>query len=139
MAPAGDPSAGAGLFTDRDYQAVNDFYASRPELAPTPTRRLDHLARALGLGQLVAKDETARFGLNAFKLLGARFAVETLIARGVIRPGATLACASEGNHGRAVARAARDAGCAARVYMAADAAEARASAIAREGAEVVRV
>jgi len=87
----------------------------------------------------VAKDETARFGLNAFKLLGGLFAIETLIAEGAIRPGDTLVCASEGNHGRAVARAARGAGCRSRVYMAGDAAAARVEAIAGEGAEVVRV
>lgn len=115
------------------------FFASRPDLAPTPTRRLDALAAELGLGAVLAKDETARFGLNAFKLLGARFTLDRLLAAGRLRPGATLACASEGNHGRAVARAARDAGCAARVYMAADAAQARVDAIAGEGAEVVRV
>lgn len=132
-------SAARGLFTRAEYQSVGDFFAARPALTPTPSRRLDALAREIGLGSLIAKDETARFGLNAFKLLGARFAVESLIARGTIRPGATLTCASEGNHGRAVARAARDAGCSARVYMAADAAEARAAAIAQEGAEVIRV
>ncbi len=115
------------------------FFASRPDLAPTPTRRLDALAAELGLGAVLAKDETARFGLNAFKLLGARFTLDRLLAAGRLRPGATLACASEGNHGRAVARAAREAGCAARVYMAADAAQARVDAIAGEGAEVVRV
>ncbi len=54
-------------------------------------------------------------------------------------PGAMVVCASEGNHGRAVARAAREAGCSARVYMARDASPARAAAIADEGAEVVRV
>ena len=86
-----------------------------------------------------AKDETARFGLNAFKLLGGLFAIETLIAEGAIRPGDTLVCASEGNHGRAVARAAREAGCRSRVYMAGDAAAARVAAIAGEGAEVARV
>ena len=139
MPPVGDRSAAQGLFTNAEYQSVREFFAARPELAPTPTRRLDALAWEVGLGQLLAKDETARFGLNAFKLLGARFAVEHLIARGVVGAGATLTCASEGNHGRAVARAARDAGCSARVYMAADAAEARAAAIAQEGADVIRV
>ena len=87
----------------------------------------------------MAKDETERFGLNAFKLLGARFAIETLLHDGSIRKGGTLVCASEGNHGRAVARAARDAGCACRVYMAHDAAPSRVAAIAGEGAEVIRV
>jgi len=115
------------------------FFASRPDLSPTPTRQLDALAGELGLGAVLAKDESTRFGLNAFKLLGARFTLDRLLAAGRLRPGATLACASEGNHGRAVARAARDAGCAARVYMAADAAQARVEAIAAEGAEVVRI
>jgi diaminopropionate ammonia-lyase len=96
------------------------FFARHPELAPTPVRRLSALARELHIGTLLAKDESARFGLNAFKLLGARFAVDTLIQDGDVRPGAMLVCASEGNHGRAVARAARDAGCGCRVYMAHD-------------------
>jgi diaminopropionate ammonia-lyase len=115
------------------------FFAARPQLTPTPARALPGLAATLDLANLVAKDESGRFGLNAFKLLGARFAIETLLAEGGLRRGATVACASEGNHGRAVARAAREAGCAARVYMAHDAAPARAAAIAGEGAEVIRV
>jgi diaminopropionate ammonia-lyase len=115
------------------------FFAARPELGPTPLRNLPSLARELGIGTLLAKDESGRFGLNAFKLLGARFAIETLIADGDVRPGAMLVCASEGNHGRAVARAARDAGCAARVYMAHDVSPARVDAIAGEGADVVKV
>ena len=115
------------------------FFEARPHLTPTPTRALPALAHKLGLAGLFAKDESGRFGLNAFKLLGARFAIETLRAKGELLPDATVVCASEGNHGRAVARAAREAGCAARVYMAHDAAQARADAIAGEGAEVIRV
>jgi len=115
------------------------FFNARPELAPTPLRELPALARHLGIGRLFAKDESSRFGLNAFKLLGARFAIQTLIDKGDIRPGAVLVCASEGNHGRAVARAAREAGCTARVYMASDAAPARVNAIAGEGAKVIKV
>jgi diaminopropionate ammonia-lyase family len=115
------------------------FFAARPHLSPTPAQPLPALARALGLATLVAKDESTRFGLNAFKLLGARFAIETLVAEGALRAGDTVVCASEGNHGRAVARAAREAGCSARVYMAHDAAPSRSDAIAGEGAEVIRV
>src|SRR5688572_8488894 len=115
------------------------FFAARPDLRPTPLRELPALARHLGIGRLMAKDETGRFGLNAFKLLGARFAIETLLQEGKVRRGTTLVCASEGNHGRAVARAARDAGCACRVYMAHDAAPSRVAAIAGEGAEVITV
>jgi diaminopropionate ammonia-lyase len=115
------------------------FFEASPLLAATPTTPLPALAGNLGLGALSAKDESARFGLNAFKLLGARFAIETLVADGQVRPGGMVVCASEGNHGRAVARAARDAGCASRVYMAHDVAQARVDAITGEGAEVVRV
>ena len=115
------------------------FFSARPELTPTPLRDLPALARHIGIGRLLAKDESGRFGLNAFKLLGARFAVETLLQDGTIRRGATLVCASEGNHGRAVARAARDAGCACRVYMAHDVAAARVDAITGEGAAVIKV
>ena len=118
---------------------MHAFFDARPELAPTPLVELPALARRVGIGRLFAKDESGRFGLNAFKLLGARFAIQTLMDEGDIRPGAMLVCASEGNHGRAVARAARDAGCTARVYMAHDAAPARVDAIAGEAAKVITV
>ncbi|MGE0042565.1 MAG: diaminopropionate ammonia-lyase [Vicinamibacterales bacterium] len=136
-APSRGPSP--GLFSDADYARQRAFFDARPDLRPTPLRRLPGLARLLGLRAIWAKDETGRFGLTAFKAAGARFAVETLLEEGAIAPGATLACASEGNHGRAVARAAREAGCACRVYMAATAAAARVAAIEDEGATVVRV
>ena len=115
------------------------FFDARRFSPPRRRLPLPALAADLGLGTLSAKDESARFGLNAFKLLGARFAIETLVAEGQLRAGGTVVCASEGNHGRAVARAARDAGCASRVYMARDVAQSRVDAIAGEGAEVVRV
>lgn len=115
------------------------FFAARPDLTATPLTGLEALAGKVGVGSIAAKDESGRFGLNAFKLLGARFAIETLIADGAVRKGDTLVCASEGNHGRAVARAARDAGCASRVYMAHDVAQSRIDAIGGEGATVVRV
>jgi diaminopropionate ammonia-lyase len=115
------------------------FFAARPQLSPTPLRELPALADQLVIGRLAVKDESGRFGLNAFKLLGARFAIETLLQEGIISRGATLVCASEGNHGRAVARAARDSGCDCRVYMAHDVAASRVAAIAGEGATVIAV
>ena len=145
-APATSPR---GLFSADEYSSVEQFFAGQqarlPEpsrnstLSPTPLTSLPGLARQLGLGTLLAKDETARFGLNAFKLLGARFAIESLMRDGSIRTGDTLVCASEGNHGRAVAHTARSIGCGARVYLSASVAQARADAIASEGAIVVRV
>ncbi|MGE3886926.1 MAG: diaminopropionate ammonia-lyase [Vicinamibacterales bacterium] len=133
------PSSSLGLFSADEYALVTRFFDSHPGLAPTPLTPLPALARRLGLGTLLAKDETHRFGLNAFKLLGARFAVEQLLADGAIRPGDTLVCASEGNHGRAVAHTARAVGCPARVYLSESVAAPRADAIAGEGATVVRV
>jgi diaminopropionate ammonia-lyase len=129
----------ANLFRDEDFARQRRFFAERPALAPTPLHRLPALAASLGIRDLLVKDETARFGLNAFKAAGAMFAVTTLIERGAVREGDTLVCASEGNHGRAVARAARDAGCAARVYLAESVAPARVQAIQSEGAMAVPV
>jgi diaminopropionate ammonia-lyase len=136
---AADRRAEAGPFSAADYADLAGFYARHPELAPTPLRRLPAFARALGLGLLAVKDESARFGLNAFKSLGVRYAVDRLRREARIADTATLVCASAGNHGRAVARAARDLGLAARVYMSSAATDAVRRNIASEGAAVVVV
>lgn len=128
-----------GLFTPEELGAVRAYFASRPDLPPTPLRAAPALAASVGLGGLWLKDETGRFGLPAFKGLGAHFAVAQLVRAGRLPPGATLVCASEGNHGRAVARAARTAGLASRVYVGARVAQARVDAMAAEGATVIRV
>jgi diaminopropionate ammonia-lyase len=133
------PRSAPNLFSDDDFARQRAFFAARPDLQPTPLWSLDSLAASLGIGGLLVKDETSRFGLNAFKAVGTTFAVNTLRERGEIVAGATLVCASEGNHGRAVARAARDANCNARVYMAESVAAARVDAIESEGASIVRV
>jgi diaminopropionate ammonia-lyase len=138
--PPDRPQAQPGLLFSSDERAERDRYASA--LGPsvvTPLVDRPDLARALALGQLWVKDETHRMGLPAFKLLGARFAVATMLSRRRIHTGATLVCASEGNHGRAVARAAREVGCRARIYLSHAVAAPRADAIASEGAEVVRI
>jgi diaminopropionate ammonia-lyase len=127
------------LFQRADFAQQRAFFAARPDLSPTPLRSLPGLADHLDIGALEIKDETARFGLNAFKAVGATFTVETLRERGTIREGDTLVCATEGNHGRAVARAARDADCFARVYVSDTVAPARVAAIQAEGAVVVTV
>jgi diaminopropionate ammonia-lyase len=129
----------AGLFTAAEYARQRAYFAARPDLAATSLVRLPGLASTLGLDDVWVKDETLRFGLPAFKGLGAGFALAQLAESGALDGVETLVCASEGNHGRAVAQAARLAGRRARVYLGAAVAEARAAAIAREGAEVVRV
>lgn len=108
------------------------------DLPATPLHEAAELARALGLARLFIKDETNRWGLNAFKITGAGYALARAIDGG---PGAPTAivCASAGNHGRAVARAARDRGLPCRVYLPADALPRRVAAIRAEGAEVVQL
>ena len=45
------------------------FHSSFPQYSITPLARLDGMAKYLGLGGLFVKDESYRFGLNAFKVL----------------------------------------------------------------------
>jgi len=72
-------------------------------LPPSPLRSLTTFATALGVERVDAKDETHRFGLNAFKIVGVRYAVHCLGDEAASRG---LVCATAGNHGRAVARVA---------------------------------
>jgi diaminopropionate ammonia-lyase len=119
---------------------VRAFHASLPEYAPTPLVELPALARELGVGRVFLKDESSRLGLPAFKALGATWAVHrALAARGSASGGpVTLVCATDGNHGRAVARTARLLGHRAVVFMAPGVHPAATQAIADEGAEVVQ-
>ena len=93
-----------GLFSDAEHREVRDYFGVHPELPPTPLRRLPTVASALGVAAVDAKDETGRYGVNAFKITGVRYAVHRIgddaAARGLV-------CATAGNHGRAVARVAR--------------------------------
>lgn len=98
-------SAFRGMFSDAEYREVHAYYAAHPQLVPTPLRSLDARAADAGLASIYVKDESARDGVNAFKIVGVRFAVHMLGDRTASRG---LVCATAGNHGRAVARVARD-------------------------------
>lgn len=92
-----------GLFGEQDYDDVRAYYAAHPEFPPTPLLSFRSMAAAIGVAAIDVKDETRRFGVNAFKIVGVRYAVHRLgdeAARG------GLVCATAGNHGRAVARVA---------------------------------
>ena len=116
---------------------VAEFHGSLPGYRPTPLHRLDALARSLGVGGVLVKDESDRLGLPAFKILGASWAVEQTLRTA---PGTrTLVAASAGNHGRAVARAATQRSLACRIYLPAVTSQTRADLVAAEGAQVVRV
>ncbi len=51
-------------------EAVREFHRSFPMYAPTPLAKLPETAKLLGVGEIYVKDESHRFGLNAFKVLG---------------------------------------------------------------------
>jgi diaminopropionate ammonia-lyase len=129
------------------------------EYAATPLHDLAALAHRQQLGAILYKDESCRFDLGSFKVVGAAYAVaqavQALVARvrGVtpslkdVASGAyrdiasrlTFVCATDGNHGRAVAWAASRAGCRCRVYLPRAVSKTRENAIAQLGAETVRV
>ena len=126
--PAGVPAP------SRDAAA---FHRALPGYEPTPVRELADVGLGLGLGAVLVKDESNRLGLPAFKILGASWAVEQALRE---RPDVhTLVAASAGNHGRAVARVAKQRGLACRVFLPARSVDARREAIASEGAEIVVV
>ncbi len=108
-----------------------EFHRSLPGYAPTPLVEAPHAAAALGVERVLVKDESSRLGLPSFKILGASWA-----AHRALSGERTLTCATDGNHGRAVARVARLLGLQAIVFVPADMIAARRRAIADEGAEV---
>lgn len=115
---------------------VRGFHAGLPGYAPTPLVPLPALAAELGVGQVYVKDESSRLGLPAFKVLGASWACRRVLDS---HPGATLVTATDGNHGRAVARMAAHFGVCATVFVPAVMLPHTASLIEGEGAEVVWV
>jgi diaminopropionate ammonia-lyase len=108
-----------------------EFHRSLPGYAPTPLLEAPTAARALGVERVLVKDESGRLGLPSFKILGASWAAHRALAGQH-----TLTCATDGNHGRAVARVARLLGLQAIVFVPADMIPARRAAIAGEGAQV---
>jgi diaminopropionate ammonia-lyase len=116
---------------DREVRA---FHRSLPGYAPTPLVSLPHLAASLGLGSIYLKDEGQRFGLEAFKALGASWALHQIRRTGSNLT--TVSSATDGNHGRAVAWAARQLGLAAVIFIPSHSAAARVARIKAEGARV---
>jgi diaminopropionate ammonia-lyase len=124
------------LSIDRGREAWSAV-ARWPGYAPTPLMGLASLASEAGVGEIIYKDEGRRFGLESFKALGGAYAVERL-ARERDPSTLTVACATDGNHGRAVAWGAQRVGARAVIFIHETVSEGRADAIARYGAEVVR-
>ena len=110
---------------------VRAFHQSMAEYAVTPLRSLSQLASYLGVKGLYVKDESYRFGLNAFKALGGSFAMNSYEGSAE-KP--VFATATDGNHGRGVAWAAARIGCEAHVFMPKGTAQERLDNIRKLGA-----
>lgn len=126
--------------SEAEISRIRAFHRTLPDYQPTPLRGLPALARELGVGGIRVKDESVRFGLKAFKVLGATYGLYRLLEerKNSAQAGEilTLATATDGNHGRAVAWAAAKLGHKAVVFVPDDMAGARREAIAAEGAQV---
>lgn len=120
--------------------AARRFHRGLEGYTATPLVDLPGLARELGVGRVLAKCESDRLGLPSFKALGASWAVQTLAAEysGGGAP-MTVVCATEGNHGRAVAHFARELGHRSVVFIPAGVGVPAVEAITAEGASVRRV
>ncbi|HSR14071.1 MAG TPA: diaminopropionate ammonia-lyase [Thermodesulfobacteriota bacterium] len=134
-----------------------DFHRRLPGYAPTRIVSAPDLARKLGVGRVWVKDESSRYGLPSFKILGAWWAAYRLLVeifgqeleswasleelRGKLEPmrPLDLVAATDGNHGRAVARIAALLGFGARIFVPENTTAARIEAIASEGARVAVV
>ena len=88
---------------------------------------------------MFVKDESARMGLPAFKVLGASWAVHQVLSRRPAADALTLVTATDGNHGRAVARMARLFGQRAHVFVPGGVHPTAVAAIAAEGAQVTEI
>nr|WP_230974632.1 hypothetical protein [Treponema vincentii] len=64
-----------------EINKAHTFHKSFPQYAPTPLVPLKNMANLLGVGSVFIKDESWRFGLNAFKVLGGSFAMAKYIAK----------------------------------------------------------
>lgn len=69
------------IFDQNILQEVMKFHRSFPMYSVTPLRDMKALAGELGLGRVYVKDESYRFGLNSFKVLGGSYAIGSYLSR----------------------------------------------------------
>ena len=142
------------LFSQESAHKIREFHKSFPVYAPTPLAHLEETAKCLGLKDVYVKDESWRFGLNAFKVLGGSYAIgnylagrlgkdisevnyETLISDETRKElgDITFVTATDGNHGRGVAWTANQFKQKSVVYMPKGSALERLNNIKAEGAQ----
>ena len=118
---------------------IRAFHTRLPGYAPTPLTEVPAIAAELGVGRVFVKDESARMGLAAFKVLGASWAVHQVLSRRDAAGPVTLVAATDGNHGRALAWMARLLGQRAHVFVPTGVHPTAIAAIAAEGAQVTEI
>lgn len=142
------------LFNKDAIEKAINFHRTFPDYQPTPLRQLDKLAKNLGVGGIFVKDESYRFGLNAFKALGGSYAIGRYLAQRLNKDiselpfevltskevkeklgDITFATTTDGNHGRGIAWTARQLRQKSVVYMPKGSSQYRLERIRSEGAE----
>lgn len=143
------------ILTEEEVQKAKKFHESFPQYKPTPLTKLSALAETIGVKDVYLKDESYRFGLNAFKVLGGSFAMAKYLAGKLGKEISdlpynvlvsdeirnklgeiTFVTATDGNHGRGVAWTANKLKQKAIVYMPMGSSEIRFNNIKAEGADV---
>lgn len=140
---------------DPSLEQVYRFHASLPDYRPTPLVRLDHLANEIGVRAIYLKDESARLDLPSFKILGASWGTFRAIVARLKLPldssldavkqaleesqsDISLHAATDGNHGRAVARVGRWLGLPVEIHVPSGMHETTIQLIESESAKVTR-
>lgn len=154
---AGD--AALRVLTEQDFTDARAEITKWEGYAATPLISLSALAAQIGVGAILYKDESSRFGLCSFKALGGSYAAERVLQREVARrtgrkvsladirtgkfkaecAGITLVSATDGNHGRSLAWGCRRFGASCRIYIHAQVSDGREKAMRDLGADVIRI
>ena len=125
-------------FCEENYRHVKEYHESMDGFAVTPLVDAKEIAEKAGVAKLYVKDESKRYSLNAFKALGAAYAIGNIVRKGVSSD-AVFVTATDGNHGRAVAWAASKEGHKSVVFMPEGTVKARSDAIAKIPGSTVHV
>lgn len=146
--------ASSNPFSLENAKTVKNYHQSFPEYSVTPLTELPNLAKKLNVSQIYVKDESFRFNLNAFKVLGGSYAIGKYIKEKLNLPDEQFNCetilcddikkqlgnltfitATDGNHGRGVAWTAHRLNQNSVVYMPKGSAQERLDNIKALGAE----
>ena len=150
----GEKGAAPEFLSAAQAEVIRSFHKTFPQYSETPLARLPETAKLMGLKEVYVKDESKRFGLNAFKVLGGSYAIGSILAEKLGKSidevshayltspevkaqlgDMTFITATDGNHGRGVAWTATQFGMKSVVYMPAGSAQERLDNIRLAGAD----